>query len=62
MAIVNITIIEGRTREVKDRLIASVTEAVVKELNAKPEQVRVVLNEVANGSYAVAGKPIFLNH
>lgn len=62
MAIVNITLIEGRSREVKKRLMEGVTEVLVKELEAKPEQVRVVINEVADGCYSVAGKPIFLNH
>lgn len=58
MAIVNITIIEGRETEVKNRLIAGITDVCVKELKAKPEQVRVVINEVAKGNYAVAGKPV----
>ena len=62
MAIVNITLIEGRPTEVKTRLIAEVTDVLVKALDAKPQQVRVVINEVANGCYGVAGNPIFLNH
>jgi len=61
MAIVNITIIEGREREVKNRIIEGVTEVLVRELNAKPEQVRVVFNEVGDGDYAVGGKPVFLH-
>ena len=60
MAIINITIIEGRDRAVKERLITALTDAAVRELNAKPEQVRVVINEVADGCYAVAGKPVYL--
>ena len=62
MAIVNITLIEGRETDVKERLIAGVTEVLVKELDAKPEQVRVVISEVADGCYGVAGKAIYLNH
>ncbi len=62
MAIVNITLIAGRETDVKERLIAGVTEVLVKELDAKPEQVRVVINEVADGCYGVAGKAIYLNH
>ena len=62
MAIVNITLIEGRPTEVKNRLISEVTDVLVKELDAKPQQVRVIINEVANGCYGVAGKPIFLDH
>lgn len=61
MAIVTITIIEGRDRETKNRLIESLTAAVVDTLDAKPQQVRVVINEVGDGDYAVAGKPVFLH-
>ncbi|MDH3703308.1 MAG: 4-oxalocrotonate tautomerase family protein [Alphaproteobacteria bacterium] len=60
MAIVSITIIEGRDRETKNRLIARLTDAVVDTLGAEPGQVRVVINEVGDGDYAVAGKPVFL--
>ncbi len=41
-----------------NRLIARITAVCVKELKAKPEQVRVVINELAKGNYAVAGKPV----
>ena len=60
MAIVNITIIEGRDRETKNALMAKLTEAVVEVLDAKPQQVRVVISEVKDGDYAVAGNPVFL--
>lgn len=61
MAIVTITIIEGRDRETKDRLIERLTDAVVETLDAEPGQVRVIVNEVGDGDYAVAGKPVFLH-
>jgi 4-oxalocrotonate tautomerase len=61
MAIVSITIIEGRDDETKSRLIAGLTDVVVETLDAKPQQVRVVLNEVKDGNYAVGGKQVFLN-
>ena len=61
MAIVSITIIEGRDRETKNRLMEKLTEAVVETLDAKPGQVRVVINEVKDGDYAVGGNPVFLN-
>ena len=61
MAIISVTIIEGRDQETKTKLMERVTEAVVDTLDAKPGQVRVYLNEVKNGSYAVAGKPVFLD-
>lgn len=61
MAIVSITIIEGRDRETKNLLIERLTEAVVDTLGARPQQVRVIINEVGDGNYAVAGKPVFLH-
>lgn len=60
MAIVSITIIEGRDRDTKNKLIERLTTAVVETLDAEPRQVRVVINEVGDGDYAVAGKPVFL--
>ncbi|MDJ0928715.1 MAG: tautomerase family protein [Gammaproteobacteria bacterium] len=56
MAIVNLTIFEGRDRDTKARLIQALTDAVVQNLPARPEHVRVVLHEVPEGSYGVAGK------
>lgn len=60
MAIVTITIIEGRDADTKARLVAGLTDVVVETLDAKPQQVRVVIDEVADGNYAVAGKQVFL--
>jgi 4-oxalocrotonate tautomerase len=60
MAVVSITIIEGRDRETKNRLIAKLTQAVIESLDAQPNQVRVIVNEVGDGDYAVGGKPVFL--
>ena len=58
MAIVTITIIEGRSLGTKRQLAARLTDAVVETLNAEPRQVRVVINEVPEGNYAVAGVPV----
>ena len=61
MAIVNITIIEGRDQETKSLLLKRMTEAVIETLDAKPGQVRVIINEVRDGAYGVGGDPVFLN-
>jgi 4-oxalocrotonate tautomerase len=61
MAIVTITIIEGRAPDTKRRLVERLTEAVVETLEAEPRQVRVVINEVKDGDYAVGGKQVFLH-
>ena len=61
MAIVTVSIIEGRDPSVKQELMARLTEAVVDVLGAEPRQVRVVINEVRDGDYAVGGKPVVLH-
>ncbi len=58
MAIVTVMIHEGRSQEVKDRLLAALTEAVVQSLGIEPRQVRVVIQDVPRGNYAVAGKAV----
>ncbi|MEM9757501.1 MAG: tautomerase family protein [Pseudomonadota bacterium] len=60
MAIVTVTIIEGRDRATKEALMARLTDAVIDTLDAKPGQVRVVIQEVRDGDYAVGGTPVFL--
>lgn len=61
MAIVSVTIIEGRDPDVKHQLMAKITDAVVDVLEAEPRQVRVYINEVKDGDYAVGGKPVILH-
>lgn len=58
MAIVTVEILEGRDQETRSRLMARITEAFVEVLEARPEQVRVVIHELPRGNYAVAGKPV----
>ena len=58
MAVVTLTIFEGRNTETKARLIKALTEAVVNELPAKPEHVRVIINDVPIANYGVAGKTV----
>tara|TARA_Y100000385_G_scaffold290995_1_gene366534 strand:- start:403 stop:597 length:195 start_codon:yes stop_codon:yes gene_type:complete len=60
MAIVSVTIIEGRDQATKTELMEKLTQTVVDTLDANPGQVRVYLNEVKDGAYAVGGKPVFL--
>lgn len=61
MAIVTVTIIEGRDRATKEALMQRLTDAVIDTLDAKPGQVRVVIQEVKDGDYAVGGTPVFLH-
>lgn len=58
MAIVSIVIHEGRDQPVKDRLMQALTDAVCDSLGIEPRQVRVVIQEVPRGNYAVAGRTV----
>jgi 4-oxalocrotonate tautomerase len=48
-------ILEGRSPEVKEELVKSLTQSICECLKTNPEQVRILINEVPNGNWAVAG-------
>jgi len=56
MPIIQVHLIEGRTVEQKRRLVAELTDAVVKSLDVRPDTVRIILQDMAKHDYAVAGK------
>jgi len=56
MPILQIHLLEGRDKEKKKKLVEKVTQAVCESLDVKPEQVRIILSEMARGNYAAAGK------
>jgi 4-oxalocrotonate tautomerase len=49
---------EGRTIEQKRGLVRDITEAVVKNFNASPEAVSILIYEHSKGNRAKAGKLI----
>ncbi len=55
MPIVRIDLVAGRPPERTRDLIRRVTEAVVGALEVRPEQVRVLLNEVPPEHWAIGG-------
>ena len=55
MPIIQVHMIEGRTVDQKRALVANMTDAVSKSLDVKPEDVRIILQEMAKQDYAVAG-------
>jgi 4-oxalocrotonate tautomerase len=55
MPIVNITLIEGRSDEDKERLMSKVTEAIVESIGAPIQTVRVIINEVPAKHFSVGG-------
>jgi len=55
LPILQIHLLQGRTLEQKKRLVKEVTEAVCRSLDAQPEQVRIILAEMAREEYSIAG-------
>lgn len=55
MPIANILILEGRTTADKQMLIRAVTAAIADSLHAKPESVRVIIQEVSKDNWGIGG-------
>ena len=62
MPLVEISLWPGRTDEVKERIIAEVTDAIVRASGAPPESVTIILREVPKSHWARAGKPFSKTH
>ncbi|ATP41186.1 4-oxalocrotonate tautomerase [Solibacillus sp. R5-41] len=56
MPIVQIQLLEGRTDEQKENIIAQVTEALVEAAEVSAEQVRVIITEFPAKHWGIAGK------
>ena len=56
MPICQIHMLEGRSAEQKRDLIAKLTGAICEALGAKPEAVRVIINEMPKEHFGIAGK------
>ncbi|KGR75929.1 2-hydroxymuconate tautomerase [Ureibacillus sinduriensis] len=55
MPIVTVKMLEGRSDEQKKALVEKVTAAVVETVNAPPEAVTIVIEEMSKNHYAKAG-------
>ena len=55
MPYVNIRVTSGVTTEQKEKLIAGVTDVLVKVLNKNPDRTFVVIDEVAPENWGIAG-------
>jgi len=55
MPIVQVELIEGRTVDQKRKLVVEMTRAVVDSLGVKPEDVRIILRDMARHDYSVGG-------
>jgi len=56
MPVINVSILEGRSIEVKRAYIKALTDCSVEVLRCKPENVTIVLSEMAFEHYGRAGK------
>jgi 4-oxalocrotonate tautomerase len=55
MPLVQITMIQGRTPEMKGELIKKVTDAVAEAIHVPKDRVRVILNEVSKDNIGEGG-------
>lgn len=58
MPIATINILEGRSDEKKEKLIAMVTEAIHESIDAPHSSIRVILNEMPKQHFGIAGKSV----
>jgi 4-oxalocrotonate tautomerase len=56
MPIAHLYILEGRDDEKKERLIAEVTEAIHRAIDAPVDSVRVILTEMPKAHFGVGGQ------
>ena len=56
MPIIQLNLAEGRTVEEKAAAMAAITDAVLRALNVRPEQVRILIIEVSPENFAIAGE------
>lgn len=55
MPIVTVNINEGRTLEQKRAMVAKMTDIICETMEVKPPQVRIIINEMKNENFAIAG-------
>lgn len=55
MPIVQINLLEGRTPEQKRALVKSVTQAICESADSTPDKVRIIINDMSHGDYAIGG-------
>jgi len=62
MPLVQISLWPGRSDEVKEKMIAEVTEVVSRTSGAPPEAVEVIIHEVPKTNWGLGGKPFAKTH
>ncbi len=56
MPIIQVNIAAGRTAQQKAAAFVEITDAVVRTLDVRPEQVRIIINEVNPEHFAIGGQ------
>ena len=56
MPIIEVSLVEGRAPDAKERLIQALTDAAIEAIGAPRETVRVILRELPPAHYAVGGQ------
>ena len=56
MPIVEITLIEGRSPDLKKKLIKAVTDSIETSIDAPRQSIRIIIREVPAAHFAVAGE------
>ena len=55
MSFIHVNMFEGRTVDQKRKMVAAMTEAVVKSLEIKPEAVHIIIHELPKQNFSTAG-------
>ena len=55
MPFIHVNMFEGRSTDQKRKMVAAMTEAVVKSLEIKPEAVRIIIHELPKQNFSTAG-------
>jgi len=55
MPIVQIHLLEGRSKEQKENLVRELTNVICQTVDVEPEQARIILSEMHRDNYSIAG-------
>lgn len=58
MPLIQVTIMEGRSQDQKEAFFQDVTLLAAKHFEVKPEQVRVLVNEIPSTHWAIGGESV----
>ena len=56
MAVVTVTMLEGRSLDVKDMVFEGITKVLLEHSDSDPSHIRVMIDEISKDNYAVGGR------